>query len=144
MKFTPKLVAGLGLGVLMLGVPAVTVSQAPAMAQRAVQGNFGNLIAALNNINVQIQRLEALNDLTVEDVRVVNVEDILNNSLNKNNVEILNNVLNNNETEILTLRESLNDNQIIQDVLNNNNVAVNDVVAIDVLSGGDVVVFYQK
>ena len=109
------------------------------MAQRAQQNTVGNLIAALNNIAVQITNLEALNDLTITDVRVVNVEDVLNN----NNVEAFNNALNRNNVEIIELQNTLNNNEIVKNVLNNNNVAIGEVVAIDVLSGGDVIVFFQ-
>lgn len=127
----------LGAGILMLGVPAVMTMQQPASAQQAGQVTSGTLIAALNNIAVQISNLEALNDLTVEDVQVVNVEDVLNG----NNVEALNNALNRNNVEILTLQNTLNNNEIIKNVLNNNNVDIGQVVAIEVLSGGDVIVF---
>ena len=132
-----RFTAILGAGIFMLGVPAVTLMPQPAMAQRAQQNTVGNLIAALNNIAVQITNLNALNDLTVEDVQVVNVEDVLNG----NNVEAFNNALNRNNVEIIELRNTLNNNEIVKNVLNNNNVAIGEVVAIDVLSGGDVVVF---
>jgi hypothetical protein len=122
---------------------AVTLSlalAAPAAAQQtSVQRSFGNLIAALNNISVQIEELEALNDLTVSDVRVVNVEDVLNG----NRVRALNNALNRNDVDIVRLRNVLNDNEIIKNALNNNDVAVSDVVAIEVLSGGDIVLYFQ-
>jgi hypothetical protein len=84
-----------------------------------------------------------LNDLTITDVRVVNVEDAVNNN------RVLNNVLNNNQTDIAVLQDflnnSLNNNnvEIIKNALNDNNVAISDVVAIDVLSGGEVVIFVQ-
>lgn len=82
-----------------------------------------------------------LNDLTITDVRVVNVEDAVNNN------RVLNNVLNN-QTDIAVLQDflnnSLNNNvEIIKNALNDNNVAISDVVAIDVLSGGEVVIFVQ-
>ena len=106
----------------------------------AHQVNQGNLISALNNIAVQIQELNALNDLTVNDVRVVNVENVLNNN------RVLNNALNRNNVEIITLRNVLNNCTVLScitltNVLNDNNVALNDVVAINVLSGGDVIIF---
>ena len=84
-----------------------------------------------------------LNDLTITDVRVVNVEDAVNNN------RVLNNVLNNNPTDIAVLQDflnnSLNNNnvEIIKNALNDNNVAISDVVAIDVLSDGEVVIFVQ-
>ncbi|MBD2097087.1 hypothetical protein H6F90_18465 [Trichocoleus sp. FACHB-591] len=134
-----RLASMLSAGILMLGVPAVTLMQEPASAQLAGQATVGNLIAALNNIAVQITNLEALNGLTVQDVRVVNVEDVLND----NNVQAFNNALNRNEVEILTLQNTLNNNEIIKNVLNNNNVEIGQVVAVDVLSGGDVILFYQ-
>lgn len=134
-----RLASMLGAGIFMLGVPAVTLRQEPASAQQAKQTTVGNLISALNNIAVQITNLEALNDLTVEDVRVVDVDDVLND----NNVQALNNALNENNVEVVTLRNVLNGNEVIKEALNNNDVAISDVVAIEVLSGGDVVVFAQ-
>lgn len=127
----------LGAGVLMLGVPVV--GQAQITNPITPQDTVGNLLSALNNIVVEIGQLNALNDLTVEKVRVVNVKDVLNG----NNVEALNNALNRNNVEILNLRNVLNNNEVIKNALNNNNVAVGQVVAIDVLSGGDVILFYQ-
>ena len=59
---------------------------------------------------------------------MVNVEDSVNNNRVLNNV--LNNSVNNNNVEI------------IKNVFNNNNdVDIDDVVAIDVLRNGDVVLF---
>ena len=131
----------LNADILMLDIPAVNLMQEPASARTAKQATVGNLISALNNIAVQITNLEALSDLTLEeiDVRVVNVEDVLND----NNVEAFNNALNRNNVEILNLRNVLNNNEVIKNALNNNDVAINDVVAIEVLSGGNLVVFAQ-
>jgi hypothetical protein len=147
----------LPVAALVLGIAActdqgeITGSQlvAPESASLARQNpntgqaTFGNLIAALNNIAVNITNLEALNDLTVADVRVVNVEDVLNG----NNVEALNNALNNNDVDIAVLQDflnnSLNDNVVIvNDVLDIGNVLVTDVVALNVnLLSGQVTVF---
>ncbi len=97
-----RLAAGLTAGAMMLTVTA------PAMAVTTpVQVNAGNLIAALNNVNV---------DLT--DVQVVNVEDSVNN--NTVNVNALQNFLNRNDIDVN-----------IEDVLNNNNVEIlNNLVTI--------------
>ena len=127
-------------------VIALFATAAPAIAlgqggnnQRAGQANFGNLISALNNIAVEINELNALNNLTVKDVRVVNVEDVLKG----NNVEALSNALNRNKTEIAKLTNVLNNNTVLTDFLKNNNIAVSRVIAIDVLSGGGVTLFVQ-
>ena len=119
--------------------------------QNIGQATFGNLIAALNNIAVNIQNLQALNDLvdtgdiTIGDINVqlVRVGDVLSG----NNIRALNNALNRNQVEINVLRNFLNNNDIdidvlIQNVLNRNTVVVNDVIAIDVnVQTGTIIVF---
>ena len=131
-KTKVRLAAGLTAGAMMLSLSG------PAFAQ-PTQINTGGLVSALNNVNVEIDQLNVLNDLTITDVRVVNVEDSVNNN------RVLNNVLHNNQTDIAVLQDflnnSLNNAGIIKNVLNNNDVDIDDVVAIDVLRNGDVVVF---
>ena len=82
-----RLAAGLTAGAMMLAVTA------PAMAQvnAPVQANAGNLIAVLNNVNVDI-----------DEVRVVNVQDSVNNNRVLNNVDVdaLQNFLNNNNVDV--------------------------------------------
>jgi hypothetical protein len=126
--------------VVALMVAVGMPTQASAQQQQVEQITVGNLIAALNNINANIQDVRALNNLTIENVRIVNVENVLNN----NNVRAFNNALNRNEVEINVLRDFLNNNEILNNALNNNNVAIGQVVAIDVLSGGDVIIFRQQ
>jgi len=133
-KIKVRLVAGLTAGAMMLSITG------PAFAAPA-QINTGSLVSALNNVNIEID--DVLNGLTITDVQVVNVEDSVNNN------RVLNNVLNNNQTDIAVLQDFLNNSvnnnnvEIIKNALNNNNVAISDVVAIDVLSGGEIVVFVQ-
>jgi hypothetical protein len=111
-----------------------TTTQGPGN-QGAGQATFGNLIAALNNVSAQIQQVQALNN-----VNAVDVVDV-NNVASGNNVQVLNNALNNNNVNIVRLRNVLNNNEVIKRALNNNNIAISDVVAIDVLSGGNIVVY---
>ncbi len=133
-KTKVRLAAGLTAGAMMLSLSG------PAFAA-PTQINTGSLVSALNNVNIEIDNV--LNDLTITDVQVVNVEDAVNNN------RVLNNVLNNNQTDIAVLQDFLNNSvnnnnvEIIKNALNNNNVAISDVVAIDVLSGGEVVIFVQ-
>ncbi len=131
---------------------ASAAKQGNGGGQTAGQANFGNLISALNNISAQISNLQALNDISLTDIQVVNIQDsfnnlsALNNSLNRNAVDIgvLQNFLNNNT---VTVTDVLNNNNVLtfKDALNNilsqNNLALSDVVAINVLSGGDIIVF---
>jgi hypothetical protein len=126
--------------VAALALAGVPVSG--ALAQPPVtQINQGQLIAALNNVNVQVDRVNALNNLTLNDIRVVNVQDVIHNS------SVLNNALRDANIQVLQdfLNGSLNNNvvQVLNNALNNNNVNVSRVVAIDVLSCGDVILFNQ-
>ncbi len=131
-KTKVRLAAGLTAGAMMLSLSG------PAFAQ-PTQVNAGNLVSALNNVNVEIDQLRVLNNLTITDVQVVNVEDSVNNN------RALNNILNNNQTDIDVLQNFLNNSNvnvdIIEDVLILNGNTLDDVVAIDVLRNGDVVVF---
>lgn len=132
-----RVIGGVAGGLLMASIPLTTF--AAPVNQTANQINFGQLISALNNINAQISNVYALNNLTVSDVRLVNVQDVangnnivaLNNALNRNNILDNNTILQN------FLNNSLNNNNVnvIRDVLNNNNIAIGQVVGIDVLNG---------
>lgn len=155
---------------LLTGVLAAALAVAPTASpqQDNRQATFGNLIAALNNINVQINRLNVLSNITAGDVRVVNVENVLSSASRWSrdrctgmstrqrqrctravNIGVLNNVLNRNNVKILNLRNFLNNvlNNptcsvvALCNVLNNANIVVSDVIAINVLSGGDVIIF---
>lgn len=119
-------------------VGLMAVPNSAQAQQQEGQANFGNLIAALNNVNAQVQ---ALQDAEIEDVQVVNVEDIHDN-LNDNQVETLNNTFQ--DAEIDVLRNAIQDNETLNNSLNQNDVQVSDVVAVDVLSGGEVVVYVDE
>jgi len=107
----------------------------------AAPANFGNLVSALNNITAQVDHVNALNNIDINHVRVVNVNDVLNG----NNVQALNNALNRNNVNVLTdnLNNSLNNFSILDQALNNNQTSISDVVAVNVLSGGDIILFHQ-
>jgi len=103
-----------------------------------IQVGFAHcVVAAVVQVN------DTLNDLTllsnIGSIEVITVKDSLNNVLNNspilsNNVVTLQNFLNN--CTVLSCIE-------IKNVLNNNNLLISDVVAIDVLSGGDIVIFQR-
>lgn len=90
-----RLAAGLTAGAMMLAIAS------PAMAQ-PTQITAGNLIAALNNVNVEIT-----------DVRVEDVVDVNNNRVN---VNALQNFLNRNDVDV-NIEDVLNNNDV--DILNN-------------------------
>ena len=111
---------------------ALVVAPTASPKQENRQATFGNLIAALNNINLQIDRLNVLSNIT-GDVRVVNVEDVLNG----NNIIALENVLNNNDVDVDFLQNFLNNNSCsviavcnsLNDALDDNTVLIQDVIA---------------
>jgi hypothetical protein len=103
--------------------------------QEARQANFGNVVSALNNASAQVQNVNALNNVNVVDA--LDVDDVLTG----NNVQALNNALNRNDVDINVLRDAINNNDILVEALEDANIAITDVIAVDVLSGGDVVVF---
>jgi len=111
--------------------------QGPAK-QGSGQANFGNLVAALNNISAQIQQIQALNNVNVVDV--VDANQIASG----NNIQVLNEAIKHNKVNIVKLRNVLNKNEVVKNALNNNNVSLNDVVSVDVLSGGNIVVFTRS
>lgn len=102
-------------------------------------GGAAGVVAAV----VQVQ--DTLNDLQVlsgnENLEIVTVKDSLNNVLQNarflNNITILQDFLNQPNCSVIAVCDSL------KNFLNNNDVVITDVVAIDVLSGGDIVVFQR-
>jgi ketopantoate reductase len=120
-----------------VATPATSPAQTTKQSKQVTRGN---VIAALNNIDAQISKLNTLNNLKLTDIRVVNVQNLFN----KNNISALNNALNKNHTEILNLRNVLNNNDVIKNVLNNSNIALDRVVAINVLSGGGGVTVFRQ
>lgn len=113
---------------------------AAQVQQLAAPLNFGNLVSALNNITVQIDNFNALNNvLNNSDIRVINVSDLLNG----NNINALNNALNRNTVLQDFLNNSGNNNTILRDFLNNNDVAIGQVVGLNVnVLSGQVTVFH--
>lgn len=100
--------------------------------------------AGLVAVVVQVDR--TLNDLSVlsdiGEINIVRVEDSLNNLRVLNRSPILSN-------NVVTVQNFLNNCTVVScieitNVLNNNNVVISDVIAIEVLSGGDIDVFVSQ
>lgn len=129
------------ISVLLIGIFAFS---GIAAAQRAPGGQRQSGDAAIAGlIDVVVNNTQALNNLSVlsperfNNFQVVNLNDVLNG----NQTNVLSNILNNSEvlsrnTVVVQdiLNNSLNGNTILQDFLNQNNIAVDRVVAVDVLS----------
>jgi hypothetical protein len=105
-----------------LALSVVSVPAHAAPKNDNAQATIGNLIAALNNVNVQTGDITVVDGDILESVNVV----ALNNALNRNNIELFSG----DDADVVDLD--------VQNVLNNLNidVAVSDVfVLVDVLSG---------
>ena len=124
--------AAICLAFAMLVASAAAASAAPANATRQSGGAAG-VVAAVVQVDDTLNNLSVLSD--IGSVEVITVKDSLNNVLQ--NARFLNNVT--------VLQDFLNDNDVdvLNDALNNNNVVISDVIAIEVLSGGDLLVFTQ-
>ena len=128
---------------LLVGLVAFSQSGSTAQAQQGNQGNrqanlvLGNLIAALLNVNVQDLNVEIENvlnrSLNRNTIQVVNVEDVLNDA--DIDVNVLRDILNNSQflnDNVRNIRIVVRDNEILTDFLNENDIDIDDVVAIDV------------
>ena len=115
------------------------VTGAVAAQRTSQQGGAAGLVAAV----VQVSDAIDINDSVVQ-VGLVNVNESLNNLRALNNV--LNNspILSNNDIDVtITDVNVLNGLQItaLNNFLNGSNIVITDVVAVGVLSGGDLIVF---
>ena len=100
-------------------------------------GGAVGLVAAVVQVDRTLNNVSVLSD--IGEINIVNVEDSLNNLQVLNNSPIL-------SDNVVTLQDFLNNCTVascfeISNFLNNNNVNVQDVIAIEVLSGGDINVF---
>ena len=108
-----------------------------AQAQPNQAAGAAGLVAAVVQVDRTLNDLQVLSD--IGEINIVRVEDSLNNLRVLNNSPIL-------SDNVVTVQDFLNNCTVVScieitDVLNDNNVVVSDVVAIDVLSGGDIDVF---
>lgn len=139
-------VALLAVVALAFTVPSVqaqdTTGQAPPpppMPQQTQEVTFESLMAALNDLSAETAELEAATGLSAAGVQVVTVSSLQGADMNA-----LTDAINQNRTDIEALQASLEDNTAITDALMANGAAVSDVIAADVLQGGEVVVFVHQ
>ena len=102
-------------------------------------GGAAGVVAAVVQVDRTLNDLQVLSN--IGNLEIVTVKDSLNNVLQNarflNNITILQNFLNNPTCSVVAVCDSL------QNFLNANNVLITDVIAINVLSGGDIVIFQR-
>lgn len=122
-------------GVAALAVGSQVAAAAPNPSNQS--GGAAGVVAAVVQVQRTLNNLDVLSDNG--NVEIVTVKDSLNNVLQNaqflNNITILQNFLNGPcaVAGCITLTN----------LLNNNDVNISRVVAIDVLSGGDLIVFQR-
>jgi len=117
---------------------ALSVVSAGAAKPNQVGGAAG-VVAAVVQVDRTLNELQVLSN--IGNLEIVTVKDSLNNVLQNarflNNITILQNFLNNPTCSVVAVCDSL------QNFLNANDVLITDVIAINVLSGGDIVIFQR-
>lgn len=115
-------------GLLALGAAGPATAQQPTGVAKGV-------VAAVVQVDRTLNNLQILSD--VGSIEIITVKRSLNNALR--NSPILSN-------NVITIQDFLNNCTVlscfeITDVLNDLNVQISDVVAVNVLSGGDIIVY---
>lgn len=116
--------------------PTDTAQLPTAAPPTAAQSSAAEILTALSRSDAQIQ---ALQSATVGSVRAVNV----NTAVQGAGAEQLASAIELNQAGIEKLRTAVKSNEAISTALGQSNVAVDNVIAIDVQSSGDVVVYYK-
>jgi hypothetical protein len=124
------------LAVVSLLVVSLFAVGGIARAQQSQTGNTaiaGLIDVVVNNVQALNQANVLSNVLNESDVRILN----LNDSLNGNQINVLSDILNQSQVlsnNTVTVQNVLNNNEIVKNVLNHTNIAIDRVVAVDLLS----------
>lgn len=98
-------------------------------AQAQQRANVGQALAGLINVNIGAVQADVEVDNVLNNFTLVNVEDVLNDA----NIEILNNSLNNNEV-------ASRNRDFLNDLLRNADIITDNQVVVGVLSGGIILI----
>jgi hypothetical protein len=121
------------LATLLIVTIASFGSVAQAQGPQVGSVTAGGLIDVILNNTQVLNNSPILNNITLNDIRVVEVD----RSLNGAEINVLSDILNESDVlsdNVVIVRNVLNNNTVLRDFLNQNNIAVDRVVAIDVLS----------
>ena len=135
-----SLVSAVGAAALVLSVSL------PAFANWS-NPSFTDVTYSLANITAELSEITALTSVLAQNIKVVYIEDVLNDA----QVTVVKNSLNNIFTQlniltlqnVLNLKNVLNGNSVLTfgQFLSNNNASLKDVIAIDHFNDGGLIVF---
>lgn len=97
--------------------------------QAQQRANVGQALSGLINVNIGAIQVDVSDNNILNDFTLVNVEDALNN----NDIDILNNVLNNNEV-------ASRNQDFLNNLLQNANIITDNQIVVGVLSGGQLLI----
>jgi hypothetical protein len=103
------------------------------------QASYNSFIFALSNLDNQVANIASLDNLSIEDIKVVDASRLTSD----NNTETLDQAIAQNVDDIRSLQNAVTTNKVLYKALVNSDIAIEDVVAINVLEDGNVIVFYQ-
>ena len=126
------------LGVIGV-VAAVAAATPPVAFAHSLEPGVANFLSAVNTIRDEMKALNAEKSLSPNDFHLANLQKFTN----PGNAAVLAKAIQKNSHEIHELREALGRNAIVSRVLANANVAVDQVVALDVQPGGEFTIYYQ-
>ncbi len=130
-------IARLSVGVALSGALALG---APAVAHAGQAAQAAGLVAVVVQVDRTLNDLDVLSN--IGQINIVYVDDSLNNLQVLNRSPILSN-------NVITVQDILQDCAVagcieIRNVLNNLNIQIGDVIAVDVLSGGDINIYVAQ
>ena len=143
MSLRRQLAAALGAGILTIGVPTAVLAYQPPVAPAVQQqglGTYENMIAALGNLEAEIQQLNAITEMSVTDVRIFDADYLASGR----DPAVLDEAVAMHSAEIRSAQGSLANHEIVRTVLDAVNIPVESVVAVDTLDGGEVAIYYQQ
>jgi hypothetical protein len=142
MGFKRRFAGVLGAGILMIGAPtAVLASQAPVapVVQQEGQGSYENMIAALGNLNAEIEQLNAITEMSVTDVRLFDAEYLASGQ----DPAALDQAVAMHGQEIQQVQSTIANHDLVRSVLDAVDIPVESIVALDTRDTGDVVLYYR-
>jgi hypothetical protein len=115
------------------------MTEQPHAAAAPQQGaaNFNNMMSAIGNEPEEGQRLSELSNVSSRNVIIANVDMIARGGSGRQ----LDQAMHDNARSIENLRGQIAHSPALKQVLDEHNIPVNNVVALDVTSGGGIVIY---
>jgi hypothetical protein len=119
--------------------PVVRDSAAGMLATDS-KAQFGRLMAALNTLDTNASRFNAISGITAEQIVLVDVRNLMQG----NNQVALEEAVARRERELTSMRNSLQNSLVLRDLLTSRDIPMVQVLAVDVAPDGkSATVFYR-